>query len=146
MSSRANVFVYSNASTSRRSGLLNTGLENVIYCSTTTDAGPIQNFRETSLFSGIPYSMKAFIKYKCSIIQLFNPIIFFIKLSIEIHQLIKKCGFREQGVCREKTSVIYYLDDITLFVCPHFQIKSHFISKYLKALHVCVKKTVLYSF
>ena len=144
MSSRANLFVYSNASTSRRSGLSNTGLENVIYCSTTTDAGPIQNFTETSLFSGIPYSMKAFMKYKC-IIQLFNPI-FFIKLSIEKHQLIKKCGFREQGVCREKTSVIYYLDDITVFVCPHFQTKSYFVSKYLKALHVCVKTTVLYRF
>ena len=76
MFSRANLFVYSNASTSRRSGLSNTGLENVIYCSTTTDAGPIQNFTETSLFSGIPSSMKAFIKYKC-IIQLFNPIMFY---------------------------------------------------------------------
>ena len=75
MSSRANLFVYSNAATSLRSGLSNTGLENVIYCSTTTDAGPIQNFTETSLFSGIPYPMKAFIKYKC-IIQRYNPIIY----------------------------------------------------------------------
>ena len=53
-----NLFVYSNAATSLRSDLSNTGLENVIYCSTTTDAGPIQNFTEMSLSSGIPYSMK----------------------------------------------------------------------------------------
>ena len=75
MSSRTNLFVYSNAEISRRSGLSNTGLENVIYCSTTTDAGPIQNFTETSLFSGIPFFLKAFIKYKC-IILLFDPIIY----------------------------------------------------------------------
>ena len=58
MSSQADLFVYSNAETSLRSGLSNTGLENVIYCSTTTDAGPIQNFTATSLSSGIPYYMK----------------------------------------------------------------------------------------
>ena len=75
MSSQAILFVYSNAATSWRSGLSNTDLENVIYCSATTDAGPIQNFTETSLVSGIPYSMKAFIKYKY-IIQLFNPIFY----------------------------------------------------------------------
>ena len=55
---RSNLFVYPNAATLLRSGLSNTGLENVIYCSTTTDAGPIQNFTEMSLSSGIPSSMK----------------------------------------------------------------------------------------
>ena len=57
-----------------------------------------------------------------------------------------KCGFREQGVCREKTSFIYYLDEITLFVCPHLEVKCHFISKYLTAFHVCVKTTFLHRF
>ena len=58
MPSRANLFVYSNAATLLSSGLSNTDLENVIYCSTTTDAGPIQNFIATSLCSGIPCYMK----------------------------------------------------------------------------------------
>ena len=58
MSSRTNLFVYSNDTTLLRSGLSNTGLENVMYCSTTTDAAPIQNFTEMSLSSCIPYSMK----------------------------------------------------------------------------------------
>ena len=58
MPSRANLFVYSNAATLLSSGLSNTGLENVIYCSTTTDVGPIQNITATSLSSGIPYYMK----------------------------------------------------------------------------------------
>ena len=57
MSSRTNLFVYSNAATLLRSGLSNTSLENGIYCSTTTDAVPIQYFIEMSLSSGIPYSM-----------------------------------------------------------------------------------------
>ena len=74
MSSQANLFVHSNAVTSLRSGLSNTGLENVIYCSTTTDAGPIQNFTTTSLSSGIPYYMKDIPQVKCTI-QLFNLII-----------------------------------------------------------------------
>ena len=56
--SRANLFVYSNLATLLSFGLSNTGLENVIYCSTTTDTGPIQNFTATSLSSGIPYYMK----------------------------------------------------------------------------------------
>ena len=58
MPSPANLFVYSKAATLLRSGLSNTGLETVIYCSTTTDAGPIQNITATSLSSGIPYHMK----------------------------------------------------------------------------------------
>ena len=58
MSSRTNLFVYLNDTTLLRSGLLNTGLENVMYCSSTTDADPIQNFIEMSLSSCIPYSMK----------------------------------------------------------------------------------------
>ena len=57
MPSRANLFVYSIAATLLCS-TSNTGLENVIYCSTTTDVGPIQNFTATSLSSGIPYYMK----------------------------------------------------------------------------------------
>ena len=63
-----------NAVTSLRSGLSNTGLENVIYCSTTTDAGPIQNFTATSLSSSIPYYMKDIYQVNCTI-QLFNLII-----------------------------------------------------------------------
>ena len=59
MASKANLIcVYSNAATLLAFGLSNTGLENVIYCSTTTDAGPIQNFTALSLSSGIPYYMK----------------------------------------------------------------------------------------
>ena len=58
MPSRANLFVYSNAATLLSFGLSNTGLENVIYCSTTTDAGPSQNFTATSLSSSIPYYTK----------------------------------------------------------------------------------------
>ena len=81
MSSRANLFVYSNAAILRRSGLSNTGLENVIYCSTTPDAGPIQNFTETSLFSGIPFLWK----HLSSINVLSNYLIplFISKLSTE---------------------------------------------------------------
>ena len=57
MSSRANLFVYSNAAISRRSGLSNTGLENVVYCSTicTTDAGPIQNFQKRLYLVVFPF-------------------------------------------------------------------------------------------
>ena len=58
MSSRSNIFVYSNTATLLSSDLSNTGLENIIYCSTTTDAGPIQTFTSTSLSSGIPYYTK----------------------------------------------------------------------------------------
>ena len=58
MSSRANLFVYLNAVTLLSSGLSNIGLENVIYCSTTIDAGPIHNFTALFLSSGIPYYMK----------------------------------------------------------------------------------------
>ena len=53
MSSRPNLFVCSNAATLLSSGLSNTGLENAIYCSTTSDAGLIQNFTAASLSSGI---------------------------------------------------------------------------------------------
>ena len=89
------MFVYSNAATLLSSGLSNTGLENVIYCSTATEAGPIQNCIATSLSSGIPLHER----YLSSITVLLNYLItlFISKLSIEKHQLIMKCGFREQG-------------------------------------------------
>ena len=58
MSSRANLFVYSNAATLLSFGLSNIGMENVIYCSTINDAGLIQNLRATSLSSDIPYYTK----------------------------------------------------------------------------------------
>ena len=58
MSSKVNLFVYSKSATLLAFGLSNTCLENVMYCSTITDAGPIQNFTAMSLSSGIPYYMK----------------------------------------------------------------------------------------
>ena len=144
MSSKANLFVYSNAATLLAFSLSNTDLENVIYCSTTTDAGPIQNFIAVFIWW---YSLlhERHLSSKNVLSNYLVPL-FISKQSIEKHPLIMKCGFREQGVCREKTSVIYYLDHITLFVCPHIQIRSHLISKYLKALHVCVKTTFLHRF
>ena len=108
MPSRANLFVYSNAVTLLNSGLSNTGLENVIYCSTTTDAGPIQNFTATSLSADIPYYKKKKKKKRKKHLSSTNVLsnyliaLFISKLSIEKHQLMMKCGFREQGVCREK--------------------------------------------
>lgn len=55
MSARVNISVYSNAAILLSSGFSNTGLENVIYCSTTTDTGLIQNFTAVSSGSCIPY-------------------------------------------------------------------------------------------
>ena len=77
-----------------------------------SDSGPL-----TYESGALPTALCGPAKYKCTI-QLFNHIIS--KLSIEKHQLIMKCGFREQGICREKKSVIYYLGHITLFVCPQY--------------------------
>ena len=136
MSSCANLFVYSNAATLVSSGLSNTGLENVFYCSTSTDAGPIRILQQ-----------RLYLVVLSSINVLSNHLItlFISKLSIEKHQLIIKCGFREQGVCREKHSVIYYLDHTTICLASLLN-KITFHIKYVKALHVCVIVTSLHGF
>ena len=76
--SPANLFVYSNAATLLSSGLSNTDLENVIYCSTTTDTGPIQNFTATSLSSGIPYYMKTIYQALFTVCVVREPLSIFV--------------------------------------------------------------------
>ena len=118
MSSRANLFVYSNAATLLSSSLSNTGFENVLYCCSTTNAGPIQNFTATSLSSNIPSYMIDI--YKVYVLSNYIITLFISKLSIEKYELIMKYGFREQAACWEKNAVIYYLDHGRFFICPHY--------------------------
>ena len=101
MSSQANLFVYSNAATLLTFGLSNTGLENVIYCSSTTDADPHSEFYSNVFISW--YSL-LHERHLSSINVLSNYLVplFISKLSIEKHHLTNEVLFQRAGDLRGK--------------------------------------------